>query len=299
MRAMVLLLAGILLFPAAYCQFYYYNERYYDRPLILEAGISSGYMNCLTDLGGNAGQAGSFLKDVHAASGKPFVALSLAARYQSAIGLRIALTRGAVQAADSLIRGSPPADHRYWRNLHFRSLIREVTVLAEWYPLTGLARSDRKLRCMPYLLAGIGLFSFDPVAVLEGRQIRLQPLKTEGQGLAEYPHRPSYALTQWNFPTGIGINYEAGAIISLRLETVYRFLQTDYLDDVSTRYIPSDRFYRVHDPQTAQVAARLADQRRGPARNIPGAIRGNPENKDGYFTLAVSLGIALNRKAIR
>ena len=84
MRAMALLLAGILLFPAAYCQFYYYNERYYDRPLILEAGISSGYMNCLTDLGGNAGQAGSFLKDVHAASGKPFVALSLAARYQSA-----------------------------------------------------------------------------------------------------------------------------------------------------------------------------------------------------------------------
>ena len=36
-------------------QYYFYDNKYYDNPLIFEVGGSVGVMNCLTDLGGNKG----------------------------------------------------------------------------------------------------------------------------------------------------------------------------------------------------------------------------------------------------
>jgi hypothetical protein len=48
-------MAMLCLQLTANSQSYFYNERYYDSPVLTELGLSLGAMNCLTDLGGRSG----------------------------------------------------------------------------------------------------------------------------------------------------------------------------------------------------------------------------------------------------
>jgi hypothetical protein len=151
----------------------------------------------------------------------------------------------------------------------------------------------------PYLLTGIGVFKFNPQAQLQGKWVSLHRYRTEGQGFREYPGKNQYKLTQLNFPAGLGCRYEISAIITLRLEMVYRFLKTDYLDDVSTQYIDPLNFHTNLNVNDAVIAELLAD--RGPELfpanyRQKGEMRGNPENRDGYFSFNFKLGFILNRK---
>ena len=52
------MLAAILLRPATLdAQYYFFNDRYYDQPVVFEMGLSGGVMNSFTDLGGKKGAA--------------------------------------------------------------------------------------------------------------------------------------------------------------------------------------------------------------------------------------------------
>ena len=51
--SIVILLTTLI--EKASAQYYFYNDKYYDSPLLFELGGSVGAMNCLTDLGGNKG----------------------------------------------------------------------------------------------------------------------------------------------------------------------------------------------------------------------------------------------------
>jgi hypothetical protein len=115
----------------------------------------------------------------------------------------------------------------------------EIAAIAEWHFLAQLKQNTQDFipLASPYLLAGVGIFHFNPEACINNSWVLLQPLHTEGQGFKEYPNRPPYKLTQFNFPVGIGIRYELSALLNLRLEIIHRILLTDYLDDVSTRYV--------------------------------------------------------------
>ena len=88
-------------------------------------------------------------------------------------------------------------------------------------------------RLSPYVVAGAGVYSFDPQAKLNGQWYSLQPLHLEGQGFAEYPDRKTYQLTQLNLIGGLGLKYEINSLFNARLEFAHRFLFTDYLDDAS------------------------------------------------------------------
>ncbi len=86
-------------------------------------------------------------------------------------------------------------------------------------------------------MAGLAYYHFNPQASLNSKWIDLQPLHTEGQGFEEYPTRTNYKLYQFNFPVGVGFRYEVTSNFNFRLEGLFRISNTDYLDDVSTRYI--------------------------------------------------------------
>jgi hypothetical protein len=95
------------------------------------------------------------------------------------------------------------------------------------------------------------------------------------------------------------LRYEISAILNTRLEILYRFLKTDYLDDVSTRYIDPVHFHSNLKPADVRNAIALADRSaelRPGNTNPEGAIRGNPGNKDAYFSFNIKLGVVLNRK---
>jgi hypothetical protein len=151
---------------------------------------------------------------------------------------------------------------------------------------------------------GIGVFSFNPLAKLNGNWIELQPLSTEGQGFAEYPNRKVYKLTQINFPVGGGLKYELSPRVNLRLEAISRILTTDYLDDLSTRYVNPALFAKYFSGVQLANALALNDRRSKfnseyPINPVGGQLRGNPTDNDAYFTFNLKVGMTFGREKIR
>ena len=292
------LLLGILsaLISVCHAQTYYYNDQYFDRLIIAETGLSIGAMNCLTDLGGKPGRPKPFYKDINWNCTRRCAGAFVSFLYRYTIGGRLEIAFGNVNAADSVLRRNiSDAVNRYNRNLHFKSRITECLLMFEFHPLSLLQDPyEYSPRLSPYLAAGVGIFSFDPKTFHNGQWISLSPLRTEGQGFPTFPERLPYKTTQINFPLGFGLKYEASALFNIRWEFIYRFLNTDYLDDVSDRYIDPALFYQYLNPSMASLAATLSDRRRPGAAG--GGRRGNPEKNDGYFSLSLKLSIIVNRK---
>ena len=281
-------------------QYYFYSANRLEPEWRMETGIQLGAMNCLTDLGGQKGNGKKFLRDVNWNCSKPFAGWYLSFTHRDLFGIRLSFAMGSVKAYDSLLKHKgDPATLRYKRNLHFQSKITEWSTSVEFHPL--YLWPNKNPRLSPYGLLGIGVFRFNPEARLNGEWIELQPLHTEGQGFKEYPNKAQYNLTQFIIPVGVGAKYELSDVMVCRLELEYRILFTDYLDDVSNQYIDPTLFYKYLPPEKAELAHRLADRSEeiDPAHQThPGAIRGNPGNKDAYFSLNLKLGFILNRKKL-
>lgn len=281
-------------------QYYFYNDSYYDSDLLLEAGVSAGAMNCLTDLGGKAGIGKPFLKDLNLGTTNFCGGVFLGALYQNKVGLRLEGTFGQVSAYDSVLRGiTDIAKERYNRNLNFRSSITELTLMAEVHPLFIFIKWDEKdvaaPRFSPYLVGGIGYFSFNPQGKLGNTWIDLQPLSLEGQGFAEYPDVKPYELKQLNIPFGMGLKYELSPLINVRAECIYRKLNTDYLDDCSNRYIDPAVFYNYLSGSQLSNALILND-RQYVKTMLPGSIRGSADDNDGYFSFNVKVSLLFGRR---
>ncbi|MEI9908535.1 MAG: hypothetical protein WDO71_02020 [Bacteroidota bacterium] len=271
---------------------YYHNDKYYGNNLALELGGSFGIMNALTDLGGKKGIGKGTIKDLNMKVSKPSFSLYAMVVYKEAIGVRLEGTFGSIQSYDSILKKVAPTTFgRYERNLSFRSSITDIQLAAEIHPLFFKTYDEGEAPFFsPYLVAGIGFFSFNPEAKLNGRWYALQPLHTEGQGFAEYPDRKPYKLTQVNIPLGIGLRYEVTSSLSARLEVVHRILFTDYLDDVSKNNIDPALFYNYLSPTQAAIAEQLADRRTAVPKNEQ---RGDPKDKDSFFTIQLKIGIAI------
>lgn len=280
-------------------QYYFYNDKYYNSFALVEAGLSAGGFNCLTDLGGRKGSGKPFLKDINWKNTHPGGGIYITVLFDQVFALRAEGSIGRVSASDQVLKNDQSvARDRYHRNLHFQSTITEFFLAAELLPLSLIGKEDHPL-FSPYLLAGIGFFKFNPRAMMKDQWVDLHPLHTEGQGFKEYSGKEHYRLTQLNFPVGLGVRYEISALLNMRFELVYRFLKTDYLDDVSAQYINPSYFYSNLNPRDAGTAVFLAD-RSGELRpgifKQEGEIRGNPSNKDGYYSCSIKLGLILNRK---
>src|SRR5690349_655083 len=100
------LLLIILLYCTSPCfsQSYFYDNRYYDRLFLIEAGISVGEMNCLTDLGGKPGHGKPFFKDINWNCTRPCGGVYAGFLYRYTVGLRIEAVIGGVNGADSLLK---------------------------------------------------------------------------------------------------------------------------------------------------------------------------------------------------
>ncbi len=289
--------------PSAKAQYYYYNNKYYDNAVVFELGGSFGVMNAFTDLGGKKGIGKKFIKDLNAKNFKPSFSVFTIAMIKNMIGVRLEGTFGSVRAYDSILRSVAPSTYgRYERNLSFKSKITDIQLAFEIHPLffkNYYVYDEDPPNISPYVVAGIGYFSFDPQAKLNGQWYSLQPLRTEGQGFKEYPKHKPYSLQQVNFPVGLGVKYEINSFLNARLELVHRILTTDYLDDVSTDYINVDLFPSYLPANLAAIAQQLYD-RQGELNptHIPeiGGQRGNPKNNDAFFTIQLKIGITIGRQ---
>ena len=311
MKELRLFISIVILMTAfskkASAQFYFYDNNYYDTPLMFEVGGSFGIMNCLTDVGGIRGNGRPFLKDLTFGNNRLNGSIYLSALYKYAVGVRLEGTFGTIKAYDSISLKSV-SEGRYERNISFKSNISEISLVAEFHPLfifiNWLNRDNEPPRLSPYLAAGVGFFSFNPQAKLNNNWIDLQPLSTEGQGFAEYPNRKVYKLKQLSFPVGVGFKYELSPAINLRFEIIDRITTTDYLDDLSTRYVNPNLFSKYFTGTQLANAQALNDRRSKTNPEYPinpngGQLRGNPKNKDSYFTCNFKVGLSFGREAIR
>lgn len=286
-------------------QYYFFDGEYYDNPILYEAGISINAMNCLTDMGGKKGIGKKFLKDLNIGKTHLSGGVFFSAAYKNAVALRLEGTFGQISGDDDVLIGiTDIAKERYNRNLNFRSYITDVTAMLEIHPMYIFvdwpAKETSPPRTSPYIVGGIGYFSFNPQTRQGNRYIDLQKLSTEGQGFAEYPDRQVYKLNQINIPLGGGAKYELSPLINLRAEIVYRTTFTDYLDDLSTTYIDPalfDKYFGVGS-QKAINARALYDQQRTKVAGIDGR-RGKPTNTDGYFTTNLKISVIIGRERIR
>lgn len=282
-----------------FAQYYFENDKFYSGQLTVELGAGIGIINCMTDVGGKEGLGKPFIKDINLHFAKPVAGLYALTTYRSIIGIRLEISTGKIIAYDSILKKVRASTYgRYERNLEFRSRIHEMQLALEFHPVFLFAYEDDPPYVSPYLIAGAGIFCFNPEAFIDERWQALQPLSTEGQGFREYPDRKKYKLRQWNLPFGIGLKYEVGTFTNVRLEVIYRKLFTDYLDDVSTSYIDPNLFQQYHTPGTAVIATRLANRSKeynySTAR--PGDSRGNSANNDSYFTVEIKLGLVLKKR---
>ncbi len=298
LRKCAIALLALTSTQASFAQLGIFNE--------FEAGITIGPSNFLGDLGGNRGKGTPFLKDNNFNQTRFFIGGHITAYQSPLLGLRLAANYGNITGDDAVIKGAGGWEEaRRFRNQDFRSRVIEAMLVAEVYP-TVLFEWDptdlyRKLR--PYGVVGVGVFNFNPQGTdpLTGEYVNLKDLSTEGQGFAEHPDRKPYKLTQLNIPLGLGLKYFLNDKTSLSMEVLHRTTFTDYMDDVSTRYIDPDLFDQHFGPGTpkAQLARRMAnktDQSSGASAGYgPGDQRGNPKQNDAYYSFNLKLSFKLAR----
>lgn len=282
-------------------QSYLYDNKYSENLMVFELGASIGAMNAFTDLGGSKGIAGKGVQDFNIKNTLPCGSIYFSAVYKNSMAIRLEGTFGGVQAYDSILKNvAATTNGRYERNLSFRSRIYEVLLVGEFYPYGSYVDDAYPLTFSPYLLAGVGYYHFNPQAQLNKKWVDLQPLRTEGQGFAEYPGRKVYKLNQINFPLGVGVRYDVSPSFSIRAEVIYRILLTDYLDDVSTKYIDPKVFANYLNGEKLNQALLLNNRGKpGAITAHPNGIRGNSSNKDGYFSVSIKFGIPLGALAYK
>ncbi len=139
------------------------------------------------------------------------------------VSFRLGLSQARVSGSD--------ANTNYPERLrNFRTDITEAAFSVEISPFR--AGGDRaKVSAAPYFFGGAAIYRFNPQTLFENNWIDLQPLGTEGQGLAGY--EAPYRLTQVAFPLGLGLKFTFNQAWTLGFEFGARKLLNDYLDDIT------------------------------------------------------------------
>lgn len=259
----------------------------------------------LGDLGGNAGKGTNFLKDLNLEFTKMMKGAFITMYPNQWLGFRINANYTFLEGDDAVINTEGIDElYRKQRNLDFKSNVWELQGSIEVYPTMFFHKEDDfEPRFRPYVFGGLGIFHFDPQGSLKDAAgnktwYHLKPLRTEGQGMSEYPQSKEYQLTQLNVPYGGGIKYYFSDRFNFGIEFLYRKTFTDYIDDVSKQYIDASKFTKYMSAPNASLATQLSDKTipiifPGMTRWAPGTQRGDLKDNDTYFSIIGKIGIRL------
>jgi len=192
----------------------------------------------------------------------------------------------------------PTIESAAQRNLSFRSNIYEAGIQGE----LNFINCGEKTRTGPkptvryltsaYLFGGVSGFYFNPQTFYQGQWHDLQPLGTEGQGLAGHPEK--YSRFQIAIPMGFGFKVRPNRRSCMGVEFGLRRTFTDHLDDVGGPY-PDLKALREATPLAAALSYRGAEADPSAPTAPPGSPRGNPNDKDMYFFAGFMLAITLGK----
>jgi len=228
------------------------------------------------EVGGSVGMAG-YIGDLNVNNPvKPsggFAGLFVKRNFNRYLAAKLSYSFGQISGADST------SDYQQFRdrNLSFTTPLKELSLVAEFNFMSYIPDAGKNLYT-PYIYAGGGLTSFAPRAMLDGSQIGLRQLRTEGQA-------SPYAKYAIVIPFGAGIKYNISGKWTLAADLGYRYTNTDYLDDVSGVYVPASALPNA-------TAIKLAD-RSGERNNnyigTPGTQRGDYRPRDFYMFVGFTI----------
>jgi hypothetical protein len=271
---------------------------------------------------------------------RPAVGLSYSHRFGPRYSIIGSFMYGTLRGSDS--ESADPGDtdnaiFRYQRNLSFRNRIKELSVVAtlDLYPntLTYISR----VKWTPYAFLGVAGLLHNPQALAPdtdlngnplpeaGKWVDLQPLGTEGQHatLADSDVNSGikgYKKIQAAIPFGIGARFRLNDAMDFAVEIGFRYLFTDYIDDVSKNYVDlgvfgDDELAKAMSYRTNEVVDQdllvATVTRNGQSYNLLNGYgqefvdnkRGNKNDKDVYmvttFRLPYILGKNFNRAKFR
>jgi len=177
------------------------------------------------------------------------------------------------------------------RDLHFRSSVFELSGQIEFNFLPFEA-GNALYTWTPFVYTGLSFFHFNPQAEnKDGLWVNLQELGTEGQGSTSFPERTKYPLAQLAIPLGGGLKIAINPSFNVILEYGVRKTFTDYLDDVSKTY-PLTNGGDIADISNATYL--MSDPTKG---HFAGEQRGDPDKKDWYSFVGITLSFKLNNQA--
>ncbi len=249
-----------------------------------------GVTNFLGELGG-ANQIGTdYFKDLELSETNIAIEAALRYKLSQRMALNTHLSYGKVSGDDKLT----DEFFRNYRNLNFKSNIWELGTNFEFafvreqpghrYRLRGV-RGKRGFEVAIYGFVGVSAFYFNPKGELNGEWYELQPLGTEGQGVAE--NRDKYKRLQVAIPVGFGFKYNFDRQWGIQLQYGLRKTFTDYIDDASKTYYDNASLAA----ENGALAAALADKssKDYPYITAAGEQRGDPRDKDSYMFAVISV----------
>jgi hypothetical protein len=179
------------------------------------------------------------------------------------------------------------------RNLSFNSNVWELAVQGD-FNFFRFMPGEPGFNFTPYVTFGVGVFNYDPFAMLAGQKYFLRPLNTEGQGNSLYPDRKPYGSMAYSIPFGAGVKYSFNERINVGFEIVHRVTGTDYLDDISKTFVDPSVFPPL--PDGSPSPAYLLHDRSyelGEPIGIPGRQRGMSKQKDQFATAIIYVSFNL------
>lgn len=262
----------------------------------IDYGFSGGVSSYLGEIGGGIGERRGGPVDMKL----DFTRWSLGGFYRYRVSNLFAIKGSLNYIRLSGDDAQTPNPARRGRNLNFRNDMLELDAHLELYLFkvndvggTGRYTSDFNL----YAFGGVGAFYSNPQGELDGEWYSLQPLQTEGV---------SYSLINLSIPTGIGFYYTIQRKYRVGMEFSWRTTFTDYIDDVSDKYVVQT------DPITAalankanqevitQIHAENPDLNNGTPQvttYYPGKKRGDPTHNDSYATMTVNFSWAIRGRS--
>ena len=298
-------------------------------------GLSVNALNYYGDLAPNPGR---FSTDISFT--RPAFGLS----YSSRLGPRYSLTGsfmyGTLRGSDFTSADQKDAENgifRYKRNLSFRNRIKELSAVASYDLFENQATYMGRQKWVPYAFAGIALFHHNPQALAPATDLSGQPLPqagewvslhklgTEGQQATLEPTDANYGIKPYNLiqvaiPIGIGVRFKLHDVVDFSAEFGFRYLFTDYIDDVSRNYVDLGVFdselaralsYRGNELTTSDIAREPVVARNGTTYSVingyghehPTNIRGSKDNKDIFmvttFRVSYIMGKTMHRAKFR
>ena len=209
-------------------------------------GVSANALNYFGDI---VPRTNAFSTDI--AYTRPGLGISSMARLGPAFSVRAEFMYGRISSSDFGVADpeNEEASYRYVRNLQFRNNIKDLSVVGVLDMFPNPSTVSLRMRFTPYVFAGVSVFHHNPQGLVPqqailtrdhltdpftpaqaGEWVALKPLHTEGP-------ESTYSNFQVSIPFGGGLRFRINNRFDVEAELSYRYLFTDYLDDVSGHYV--------------------------------------------------------------